>query len=230
MSAAAIAKTGTKPTDRAVDPDHRFLSDRGISPNTAQHFGVGVYEGPGLAGNRLLVPICNERGQHMGHAERSISSSTEPHYQFLFDREDCQTLFNCHQAAYYMRASCTDEVIVVADFLDCLKVHQAGFPNVVALGDRELTGWQEGLLRSLPDLTHVSVFMDRDQKGSSSALDLANRLFWDLYVTVVWPPADAAKKIYVHELNDSEINELLVGKGHSIPKEMPEQMRLPYIH
>jgi DNA primase len=113
---------------RDIDSAHPYLATRGIESQTAAHFGVGFYAGPGLLSGRLVIPILNAQGELVAYCGRSLDTA-EPRYQFPPGFRKSQVLFNFHRAA----ASGEPAVVVVEGFFDCLKVYQAGLRSVVAL-------------------------------------------------------------------------------------------------
>jgi DNA primase len=48
---------------RGIDSAHPYLAQRGITRETAETFGVGVFSGRGSMSGRLVIPIHNERGE-----------------------------------------------------------------------------------------------------------------------------------------------------------------------
>jgi hypothetical protein len=67
---------------------------------------------------------------------------TEPRYKFPAGFAKSQVVFNLHRAA----TAGTQTGIVVEEFFDCFKVHQAGFGSVVALMGASLYDRQRRLL------------------------------------------------------------------------------------
>ena len=65
---------------RPIDSAHAYLKERGIAVDTAWHFGVGYYAGPGLLQGRVVIPIHNDRGQLLAYAGRSIDGGA-PKYK-----------------------------------------------------------------------------------------------------------------------------------------------------
>ena len=53
---------------RPIDTGHAYLKERGIEVETAAHFGVGYYAGPGLLHGRVVIPIHNEHAQLLAYA------------------------------------------------------------------------------------------------------------------------------------------------------------------
>ena len=79
-------------------------------------------------------------------------------------------LFNLHRAA--ARGQTT--VVVVEGFFDCMKVHQAGWRNVVALMGASMSAEQERLL--MERFTRIVLLLDGDAAGRSGSTAIAARL------------------------------------------------------
>jgi len=156
-------------TLRPVDTGHAYLRERGIDAHTAAHFGVGYYAAPGLLQGRVVIPIHNERGQLLAYAGRSING-TGPKYKLPTDFAKSRVLFNLHRAI----AHCQQTIVVVEGFFDCLKVHQAGLPCVVALMGCSLSEHQETLL--LRSFCNVALMLDADSAGVHGSAVIADRL------------------------------------------------------
>ena len=114
-------------TLRGVDTAHPYLAARGIENRTAVQFGIGFYRGAGILAGRLVIPIHNERGELVAYCGRSLDG-TQPRYRFPCGFTKSEFVFNLHRAA----AAAQPTVVLVEGFFDCLKLHQAGVPAVVA--------------------------------------------------------------------------------------------------
>jgi len=152
-----------------IDSRHAYLKERGIDANTAAHFGVGYYAGPGLLHGRVVIPLHNERGQLLAYAGRCIDEA-RPKYQLPAGFQKSNALFNLHRAMACSR----DTVIVVEGFFDCMKVHQAGLPCVVALMGCCLSDNQEALL--VKRFRKVALMLDADPAGQQGSRFIAERL------------------------------------------------------
>ncbi len=164
---------------RSVDPSHPYLQSRGITAVTAAEFGVGFYGGPGLLRQRLVIPIHDERGQLVAYCGRSLQGAEPPRYRFPPGFAKSRVLFNFHRAA----AAGESRVIVVEGFFDCLKLHQAGFPSVVALMGTALYQHPERLLRER--FRQVVLLLDGDQAGRRASMAIAARLASGCSVRVI---------------------------------------------
>jgi DNA primase len=145
-----------------LDPAHPYLSTRGLSRETAAHFGIGYYGGPGIMSRRLAIPIHDERGRLVAYAGRSVNGEN-PRYRFPAGFRKSAVLFNYHRAA----ALGGDTVVVVEGFFDSMRVHQAGFESVVALMGAALSQDQENLL--VQRFRRVNLMLDPDQAGRTGS-------------------------------------------------------------
>ena len=159
---------------------HPYLAERGVDRNTAAHFGIGFYSGNGLMEGRIIIPVHDEHGALVAYAGRSIGQS-EPRYKFPVRFRKSLVLFNLHRAVRHGKA-----VIVVEGFFDCLNVHQAGFPCVVALMGCSLSARQETLLQQ--HFRQVTLMLDGDNAGRRAGITIAARLVAKLAVRVVEIP------------------------------------------
>ena len=152
-----------------VDHSHPYLVERGIDPATAVEFGVGFYAGPGLLSRRVVIPIANARGQTVAYAGRALDDSL-PKYKLPAGFRKAWELFNLHRAA----ATGSQTVIVVEGYFDCLRVHRAGLPGVVALMGSSLSAEQENALLAAFD--RVVLLLDGDAAGRAASRAIAARL------------------------------------------------------
>src|ERR1051325_10597250 len=127
-TAAEIENRPLSFTLKGIDSAHPYLLERGVPKEVADVFGIGFFAGRGSMANRIVIPIQNERGELIAYAGRSIDSS-EPRYKLPPNFAKTREQFNVHRAIQPR----SDIVIVVEGFFDAMRVHQAGYKNVVAL-------------------------------------------------------------------------------------------------
>jgi len=163
---------------QGIDHGHAYLASRGISKETAEHFGVGYFPGKGSMQGRVVIPIHNGVGELLAYAGRS-TDNTEPRYKQPAGFRKSMELYNLH------RAIATGErgLIVVEGFFDCMKVHQAGYPFVVALMGCSMSEEQERLLVSAADM--VLLMLDGDEAGRKGADEIMVRLGRQVWVKSV---------------------------------------------
>jgi CheY-like chemotaxis protein len=127
-----------------LNPSHPYFTCRGITRDTVQHFGAGFFAGPGTLTGRIVIPIHSEGGDLIAYAGYSVDES-EPKCKYWPEFDTSQVLFN-YKPARCLVTEHAISVIVVDGLLDCMKVHQAGFPSVVSLIEPPLSEMQEELL------------------------------------------------------------------------------------
>lgn len=181
-----------------VDHSHPYLRERGIDPATAVEFGVGFYAASGLLSGRVVIPIANARGQTVAYAGRALDDSL-PKYKLPAGFRKAWELFNLHRAA----ATGSQTVIVVEGYFDCLRVHRAGLPWVVALMGSSLSPEQEDALLAAFD--RVVLLLDGDAAGCAASRAIAARLSRRCWVSEVAVPDDTQPD----QLSLAAIQELL---------------------
>lgn len=129
-----------------------------------------------------MFPIHDSGGQLVAYAGRSIDGS-ELRYLFPPGFRKSQVIFNLHRAAGGS-AGCA---IVVEGFFDCLRVHQAGYRNVVALMGVSLSAVQEQLL--LERFQQLVLMLDGDQTGRRANQQLAARLWGKVSLSMAGVPS-----------------------------------------
>ena len=158
---------------------HPYLEQRGIQRQTASWFGAGYYGGSGFLRGRMVFPIHDERGELVAYAGRTMDGR-EPRYLFPPGFRKSQVVFNLHRAVK-SAARQGGVAIIVEGFFDCLKVHQAGYGNVVALMGASVSDRQAELLDTY--FRELVVMLDGDEAGWRASRVLAAR----------WPAAYMAR-------------------------------------
>jgi len=183
---------------QGIDTRHPYLTQRGISPATAQWFGVGMYHGAGFLAGRCVIPIRDQQGRLVAYAGRALNGQA-PKYRFPAGFRKSQVLFNLDRAIE------TDgpNVIVVEGFFDALKVYQAGHPAVVALMGTSFSQRQSELL--LSHFISVTLMLDGDQPGRRAAAVIAKLLTPKVRVHQVHLP----NHVQPDQLSPAEINVLV---------------------
>jgi DNA primase len=167
-----------------VDHAHPYLVERGVDPATAVAFGVGFYAGSGFLSGRVVIPIASAQGQTVAYAGRALDDSL-PKYKLPVGFRKAWELFNLHRSA----ATGSKTVIVVEGYFDCLRVHRAGFPWVVALMGSSLSAEQENALLAAFD--RVVLLLDGDAAGRAASHAIAARLSRKCFVVEVHVPDGA---------------------------------------
>ena len=94
-------------------------------------------------------------------------------------------LFNLQRAV----ATGAHTVIVVEGYFDCMRVHQAGLPCVVALMGSSLSAEQEQALRQY--FQEVVLMLDGDAAGRTASRSIAAKLSGGPLVTLIQLPDGA---------------------------------------
>ena len=152
-----------------LDRSHAYLGRRGLDAATTDRFGVGYYRGGGLMSGRVAIPIHDERGRLIAYSGRAIDGTT-PRYLLPAGFHKSQVLFNYHRAV----ESGDKPLIVVEGFFDCMRIHQAGFPCVVALMGARLSSAQRALLTNR--FSRVVLMLDGDPPGRRASAQIASEL------------------------------------------------------
>ena len=123
-----------------LDPQHPYLVERGLHPETVSHFGLGFCS-RGMMKDRIAIPIHNPIGQLVGYAGRLVDDAKidSDHPRYLFPgqrrREDVLHEFRKSMLVYNLHrvTKRADDLIVVEGFASVWWLHQQGFVDVVAL-------------------------------------------------------------------------------------------------
>jgi|HubBroStandDraft_6_1064221.scaffolds.fasta_scaffold343244_1 DNA primase len=201
---AAVETSTTRPNRplgfalQGIDTRHRYLTQRGISPSTAQLFGVGMYRGSGFLAGRCVIPIRDENSQLVAYAGRAVNGQ-DPKYRFPAGFRKSPVLFNLDRAIQ----TGANQVIVVEGFFDALKVYQAGHPTVVALMGSSFSQRQSELL--LSHFASVTLMLDGDEPGRRATEVIAGLLRPKVRVLEVTLP----DRVQPDQLSSEEINLLV---------------------
>lgn len=153
----------------AVNSAHPYLAARGIAPPTAHYFGAGYFAGRGLMRGRMAIPIHDEPGRLVAYCGRALEGGL-PRYRFPAGFQKSRVLFNYHRA----QATGSPRVIVVEGFFDCMRVHQAGYPYVLALMGAALYPVQKDLLARR--FSEIVLLLDGDAAGRAATARIAQEL------------------------------------------------------
>lgn len=160
-----------------------FLS-RGINEDSMHYFKLGYSEKQ----NMVIVPVHSPDGIPVGLVGRSIS---EKRFKNSTNLPRSKTMFNIHRAKRI-----GDQVIIVESCFDAIRVHQAGFPNVVAtLGGHISPDNLNSLNRYFQTIT---IMTDSDVAGRDLGLHIANKLRMK---NILWASHEYGK-IYPHDAKD----------------------------
>lgn len=183
-----------------------MINQRGFTMDTLQFFKVG------RLGNYIVVPVFDEKFRLVGFTRRDVRKDAARKY-IDADLPKKFILFNLQNAKAY------DIVVVVEGPLDALKVHQAGFPNVVSVMSGNLTKYQEELLRR--NFDSIIIFTDNDSAGRELGNQIANRL---KQLKIYWAEYPDSKKD-PGALTEEQIAQAIRDKKRKINKKIENTRR-----
>lgn len=119
--------------------------------------------------HRLMIPLCDMRGDIVGFTGRAMRKEDEPKYlnspeSFLYKKGE--VLFGLSLAKQAIRE--TGTVILVEGNLDVIASHKAGVKNIVASSGTALTESQLLLIKRFTN--HLLFCFDQDKAGFQAAI------------------------------------------------------------
>jgi len=162
-----------------LDRKHPYLTERGLTEETIIDFGIG-YCSKGMMEGRIVIPIHNAKGEVMAYAGRFPGEPPEDteKYKLPPGFRKMQELFNIDRAS---KEPEDEPLIIVEGFFGCMKIHQAGYRNVVALMGSTMSLTQEEFIRRY---SHVILILDEDEAGRTARAEIAVRLAKFTYVKI----------------------------------------------
>ncbi len=145
--------------------DHpHLIEDRRLKLETTKHFGVG-YCSRGIMRGLITIPIHEAEGNLVAYAGRRLKPADIREFGKYklpkgFKKE--RVLYNYHRA----REHAAEGLILVEGFFSVLKLHEAGFQNVVAAMGCEVSDHQAAILARAVE---VIVLFDGDAAGRIGA-------------------------------------------------------------
>ncbi len=162
-----------------------YFKSRGIEMQAVTDFYLGYSENMDM----VTVPVHSPDGMPIGIVGRSVEGKS---FKNSTNLPKSKTLFNIHRAK-----KIGSHVIVVESSFDAIRVHQAGFPNVVATLGGFLSTEQQNLLNR--HFNKITIMTDADQAGRELGRSIVNKLkFKDL----LWASFEYGK-IYPHDAKDA---------------------------
>jgi DNA primase len=132
-----------------------YLIERGFTIETLKHFEIGYSK----KRNRISIPVRDINYKVVGIIGRALDKDAFAKYLYSAGFKRKQHVFNLQNAKYYETA------IITEGSLDAIKVHQAGFPNVVATLGAQLSSEQASLINKHFD--ELVIFSDNDEAGDA---------------------------------------------------------------
>ena len=165
---------------KGLRTDHPYPQERGLSLETTQYFGLGFCE-KGLMKARLAIPLHDHGGHLIGYAGRLVDdaeiSEESPKYKLPGDRERDGTVYEFRKSEFVFNGhrleTPLDDLVVVEGFFGTMWLHQAGYPNVVALMGASCSERQATLLVDLLQPSgRLWVMPDGDDAGEKCACNV----------------------------------------------------------
>ncbi len=172
--------------DLAGNKDARdYLESRGINKESMDHFNLGYSPAMGM----VITPVHSPDGMPVGLVGRSIS---DKRFKNSTNLPRSKTMFNIHRAK-----KIGDHVIIVESNFDAIRVHQAGFPNVIATLGGHISS--ENIKNINMYFNKVTIMTDSDQAGRELGNSIASRL---KNKDLLWASYEYGK-IYPHDAKDA---------------------------
>jgi DNA primase len=162
-----------------------YLESRGINTDSMKYFQLGYSNSM----NMVVTPVHSPDGKPIGIVGRSIEGKS---FKNSTNLPKSKTLFNINRAK-----KIGDKVIVVESNFDAIRIHQAGFPNVVATLGGFLSTEQQHLLNRC--FTQITIMTDADKAGRDLGFSIASKLKGK---DVLWASYEYGK-IYPHDAKDA---------------------------
>jgi DNA primase len=167
----------------SLDPEHPYLSERGIPPELVERFGLGFCAVGSMAG-RVCIPIENANGELVAYAGRWTGSEAElpageEKYKFPKGFHKSLELFNLHRVKHCRH------VVVVEGFFATIRLHGLRFPAVALMGSSLGEEQVSLMLEHCPRLSFVSVMLDGDEPGRKAGDMVAARLAQNWWCRIV---------------------------------------------
>lgn len=131
-------------------PGHEYMRSRGFTDDTLDYFCVGYSEKQHM----VIVPMHDPKGMPIGLIGRSI---VDKRFKNSTGLPKAKTCWNFHRAK-----RTGDTVIVCEASYDAMRIHQAGYPNVVALLGGHVTDYH--VVQLSRTFSKVIIMTDFDPK------------------------------------------------------------------
>jgi DNA primase len=166
-----------------LEKDHPYLTERGLTPETIEEFGIG-YCSKGTMAEHIAIPIHNSDGKIVAYAGRWPGEPPEgtPKYKLPLGFRKSLELFNIDRA---IKEPPEQPLVIVEGFFDLMRLHQHGCRKVVALMGSSMSPVQEDIIRKHTDRnSHIIVILDEDEAGRFGREDVAVHLSRFAFVRV----------------------------------------------
>lgn len=162
-----------------------YFESRGINHDSMTYFKLGYSEAQGM----VVVPVHSPDGIPVGLVGRSIS---EKRFKNSTNLPKNKTMFNIHRAKRI-----GDQVIIAESSFDAIRIHQSGFPNVVATLGGHISTENITLLNRY--FNKIIIMTDADEAGRQLGLAISSKL---KNKDILWASYSYGK-IYPHDAKDA---------------------------
>ena len=161
-----------------------YFNSRGITLSSINYFQLGYSKEQ----NMVTVPVHSPDGMPVGLVGRSIS---EKKFKNSHNLPRNKTMFNLHRAK---KESAT--LIVCESSFDAIRIHQAGFPNVVATLGGALSN--DNVVNLNRYSSSIIIATDADEAGRKLGREIATKL---KNKNIMWA-SFSEKVVYPHDAKD----------------------------
>lgn len=154
-----------------LDPFTPWLKNKGIAPESAIHFGAGLYHGPGFLQGCIGVRLHDISGHPVGYAGRRLDPDqvkTYGKWKFPPRLPKSKILYNFHRIRLQLKKG----LVIVECPWAVMRLAQLNIPAVALLGIH-LSPALYDLLRKIPQ---VILMLDGDCAGRRATANLINSL------------------------------------------------------
>ena len=166
-------------------PAQEYFKSRNINEDSMHYFKLGYSSQQDM----VIVPVHSPEGTPVGLVGRSIS---EKKFKNSTNLPRSKTMFNIHRAK-----KIGDHVVVVESSFDAIRIHQAGFPNVVATLGGHISQDNLNLLNRY--FNKIIIMTDADEAGRALGRNISNKL---RNKDILWASCSYGK-IYPHDAKDA---------------------------
>jgi DNA primase len=156
---------------------HPYLIDRGFTPETIDHFGLGFCS-RGMMKDRIAIPVHDPIARLVGYAGRIVDDdeidADHPRYLFPGQRKHDGVVHEFHKSMLvynlHRLGRPVDDLIVVEGFVSVWWLHQHGYPHAVSLMGNSCSEEQARLIaRHLTDEGRIWLLPDGNAAGAQLA-------------------------------------------------------------
>lgn len=165
----------------SLDAEHPFLTDRGVTHEQAEAFGIGFCS-RGMMRNRIAIPLHNTHGELVAYVGRYAIEPVpedQPKYKQPKGFEKSLELFNLHRA----KAMDKRFVVVVEGFWSTLRLHANGIPAAALMGTSVSPAQAQAIVDA--GFTHVILILDGDEAGRVALPAATEVLSQHVYVKTI---------------------------------------------